>query len=182
MDRTRRLARSRARPLPCHHRPGGHAQRGWITVIVVPRSGEQRPWPSAELQRRVAEYLRARVPATVARRLQVVEPSYVALNVAAEIVPRSGSRRPHGGGAVAENLDRFLHPLTGGPGGKGWGFGEGVHLSNIAAVIEATDGVDYARDIRLYVEGGERCQSVAVPRDALLCAGAHELKLSVGVR
>jgi predicted phage baseplate assembly protein len=162
--------------------PAGHAQRGWITVIVVPHAIEERPWPSAELQRRVADYLRARVPATVVPRLQVVEPSYVALNVAAEIVPVDPGAAAMVEAQLRENLDRFLHPLTGGPSGKGWGFGEGVHLSNIATVIEATDGVDYARDIHLFVEGGERCQSVAVPRDALLCAGAHELKLSVGVR
>ncbi|OGW50258.1 MAG: putative baseplate assembly protein, partial [Nitrospirae bacterium GWC2_57_9] len=56
--------------------PAGHAQRGWITVIVVPRTCEDRPWPSAELQRRVADHLRARVPASVVRRLRVVEPGY----------------------------------------------------------------------------------------------------------
>ena len=162
--------------------PAGHAQRGWITVIVVPRSSEGRPWPSAELQRRVAESLRARVPASVARRVLVVEPSYVALNVAAEIVPENPNASAMVEARLRENLNRFLHPLTGGPGGKGWGFGEDVYLSNIASVIEATDGVDYARDIRLSVDGGERCQSVEVPRDALLCAGAHELKLAVGVR
>jgi hypothetical protein len=83
---------------------------------------------------------------------------------------------------LRENLNRFLHPLTGGPDSNGWGFGEAAHLSNIAAVIESTEGVDYARDIRLYVDGGERGQSIEVPRDALLCAGAHEIKLAVGVR
>ena len=162
--------------------PAGHAQRGWITVIVVPRSSEDQPLPSAELQRRVADYLRARVPASVVQRLQVVEPSYIALNVAAEIVPGDPNAAATVEAQLRENLDGFLHPLTGGPRGNGWGFGEGVHLSNIAAVIEATDGVDYARDIHLYVDGGERCQSVVVPGDALLCAGAHELKLVVGVR
>jgi hypothetical protein len=162
--------------------PVGHAQRGWITVIVVPRSSEDRPWPSAELQRRVAESLRARVPASVARRVLVVEPSYIALNVAVEIVPKDINTAAIVEAQLRKNLNRFLHPLTGGPNGKGWGFGEDLHLSNIASVIESTDGVDYARDIHLSVDGGERCQSVAVPRGALLCAGAHELKLAVGVR
>ncbi len=162
--------------------PDGHAQRGWITVIVVPRTTEEQPLPSAELQRRVADYLRARVPASVVRRIRVVEPSYIALNVATEIVPMDPSAAARVEAQLRENIRRFLHPLTGGPGGKGWDFGQGVHLSNIAAEIEATDGVDYARDIRLYVGGDERCQSVSVPRDALLCTGAHELKLVVGMR
>lgn len=162
--------------------PDGHAQRGWITVIVVPRSDAAQPSPTAELQRRVAEYLRVRVHANLVRRLQVVEPRYIALNVAAEIVPQDPSEAATVVVQLRENLNRYLHPLTGGSDGKGWGFGAGVHMSNIAAVIEATHGVDYARDIHLFVDGGERCQSVAVPRDALLCAGAHELKLVVGMR
>lgn len=162
--------------------PAGHAQRGWITVIVVPRTSDDRPWPSAELQRRVADYLRSRVPASVVKRLQVVKPNYIALNIAVEVVPVDPNAAAMVEARLRENLNRFLHPLTGGPRGTGWDFGEDLHLSNIAAVIEATDGVDYARDIRLYVDGGERCQSVPVPRDALLCAGAHEIKLAVGVR
>lgn len=162
--------------------PAGHAQRGWITVIIVPQSNADRPWPSAELQRRVAEYLRTRVPASIVRRLRVVEPSYVALNVAAEIVPKQPGAAAQVEAQLRANLNRFLHPLTGGLNQKGWDFGEDAHLSNIAAVIESTEGVDFARDIRLYVEGGEHCQSVAVPRDALLCSGAHELKLTVGGR
>ncbi len=162
--------------------PAGHAQRGWITVIVVPCTSEDRPWPLAELQRRVADHLRARVPASVVRRLQVIEPNYIALNVAAEIVPVDPDATAMVEARLRENLNRFLHPLTGGPGRNGWGFGAGVHLSNIAAVIEDTEGVDYARNIHLFVDGGEHCQSVEVPGDALLCAGAYELKLSVGVR
>lgn len=162
--------------------PAGHAQRGWITVIVVPHSIEERPSPSAELQRRVAEALRARVPASVVRRVLVVEPRYVALNVAAEIVAKDPSAAARVEVQLRANLNRFLHPLTGGFGRNGWRFGEDVHLSNIASVIESTEGVDYARDIQLSVDGGEQGQSVAVPRDTLICSGAHELKLAVGVR
>lgn len=161
--------------------PAGHAQRGWITVIVVPLTSEDRPWPSAELQRRVADHLRARVPASVVRRLQVIEPNYIALNVSAEIVPVDPDAAAMVEARLRQNLNRYLHPLTGGPDRNGWGFGAGVHLSNIAAVIEDTEGVDYAREINLFIDGGELCQSVEIPRDALLCAGAHELKLAVGV-
>lgn len=162
--------------------PVGHAQRGWITVIVVPRSSEERPSPTAELQRRVAESLRARVPASVVRRVLVVEPRYMALNVSAEIVPKDPSAAARVEAQLRENLNRFLHPLTGGVARHGWAFGEDVHLSNIASVIESSEGVDYARDIQLYIDGAEQDQSVRVPRDILICSGAHELKLAVGVR
>jgi predicted phage baseplate assembly protein len=162
--------------------PDGHAQRGWITLILVPRAADAQPRPTAELQRRVAAHLRGRVPATVARRLRVVEPTYVPLKIAAEIVPLEPDRAALVEARVRHALEGFLHPLTGGPGASGWGFGEGVHLSNIAAEIEATDGVDYASDIRMYVGDGEHCGSVAVGRDELLCSGSHEIKLVLGAR
>ena len=159
--------------------PVGHAQRGWITVIVIPHSADEQPQPSAELQRRVADYLRERVPSTVARRLQVVEPIYIAVKVVAKIVPRDPQQAAYVEARVRQRLNQYLHPLTGGSLGSGWDFGENLHLSNIATVIEAIDGVDYARDIHLYVEGGEHCQSIAVPRNALLSAGEHELQLVI---
>jgi hypothetical protein len=162
--------------------PAGHAQRGWITVIVVPYSNEIQPQPSPELQRRVAEYLRKRVPAAVVSRIQVIEPTYIPLKVTAEIVPSDPAQAALVEARVRRQLENFLHPLSGGSGANGRAFGEGLYLSGIAAVIETTAGVDYARDIRLYVGDGEHCQSVAVPRDALLCSGKHELKLTVGTR
>lgn len=162
--------------------PVGHAQRGWMTVIVVPRSSEDRPTPSTELQRLVAEHLRARVPVSVVRRLRVIEPRYMALHIAVEIIPVDPTEAAWVEAQVRDSLTRFLHPLAGGPCGNGWGFGEDVHLSNIASVIESTTGVDYARDIQWSVDGGEQAQSVAVPRDTLICSGAHEIKLAVGVR
>src|SRR5262249_20311642 len=35
--------------------PAGHAQRGWVTMIVVPFSPDPQPQPSAETKRRVHE-------------------------------------------------------------------------------------------------------------------------------
>lgn len=162
--------------------PDGHAQRGWFSVIILPRSLDPQPWPTAELQRRVANYLRERVPASVVGRIRVVEPAYIALNIAVDVVPLDPQTAAIVEAQLRENLNRFLHPLVGGVEGKGWEFGASVHLSNIAVVIESTKGVDYARNIRLFVNGGEHCNEVKIPRDTLVCAGTHEIKLTVGAR
>jgi len=162
--------------------PDGHTQRGWVTVIIVPRSADLQPTPTAELQRRVANYLRARVPATVAHRLRIIEPRYIPISVAAEIVPLVPGRAAAVEARLRRRLNDFLHPLIGGSARGGWGFGASLQLSHIASLIEATVGVDYARSIQLFVDGAEACGSVAVPLDALVCAGAHELKLVVGGR
>ena len=159
--------------------PEGFSQRGWISVIVVPHasSPQRQPAPSAELQRRIAARLRERVPATVARRIRVIEPSYLPVSVGVEAVPLDPNEATLIEARLRRRLDRFLHPLTGGPEGEGWQFGERLQLSNLAVIIENTEGIDYAHDIRLFVGDAEQSESIAVPRDALICAGAHEIKL-----
>ena len=160
--------------------PDGHALRGWVTLIVVPHSLESRPFPSAELCRRLRQHLAGRVPATLANHIQVLPPMYVPVSVQAEIVPRRAAEAAEVEARVRENLNRFLHPLTGVALGSGWDFGQVLHFSQIAAVIEHTAGVDYVSRIKL--KQGDRIfdQFVPVAADGLVCAGDHELMLTVG--
>jgi predicted phage baseplate assembly protein len=169
----------RARCLPITG-PDGHAQRGWVTLIVVPHTTETRPYPSAELGRRVREYLAARVPATVATHIRVIRPNYVPVSVQAEVIPRRPAEAAEVETRVRENLNRFLHPLTGAASGRGWEFGEVLHLSQIANVIEHTAGVDYVSRIKLKQGDQIFDQLVPVETDCLVCAGDHELTLTVG--
>jgi hypothetical protein len=81
---------------------------------------------------------------------------------------------------VRDTLNRFLHPLTGGPDGAGWAFGEPVHLSQIARVIEDTPGVDYATRIILACGDTLYDARVPVPTNKLIAAGNHELTLRMG--
>ena len=48
---------------------------------------------------------------------------------------------------VFDQLTAFLHPLSGGPDGNGWEFGRDIYLSEIAAVVQATEGVDRVRSL-----------------------------------
>ena len=50
----------------------GRTARGWVRVIIVPQSFDPRPTPSFGLRREVENYLRARCPASMARRVTVV--------------------------------------------------------------------------------------------------------------
>jgi hypothetical protein len=54
-----------------------------------------------------------------------------------------------------------------------------VYLSQIASVIEATPGVDYATAIVLRMNGQVYDNFVPVPADTLIAAGTHELKLAL---
>jgi predicted phage baseplate assembly protein len=169
------VARTRCEPL---RGPDGRAQRGWITVLVAPRSAAPFPSPSPELARRIRQAVAERAPATVALRIEA--PDYVAVSVLATLAPEDPSVSAAVEARVRDALTRFLHPLTGGPDGAGWAFGESVHLSQIARVIETTPGVDYATRIMLACGDALYDTSVPVPSNMLIAAGNHELTLRTG--
>lgn len=159
--------------------PDGFAQRGWITVIILPDSDDDQPMPSAQLQQTVANYLHGLIPAAVVKRIRIVEPQYIKVRVVAQIVPLAFDQAAIVEATVRQQLNRFLHPLSGGFENTGWAFGEDLHLSHLARIIENTAGVDFAQDIRMTVDGVEQGSLIAVPRDALLSSGQHELKLQI---
>ncbi len=151
-------------------------RRGAVTVTVVPQSPDPQPVPTWELRREVRDFLQARMPAA-AGSVTVVPPRYFEVGVSAVVVPRSADK---GGAVVAaarQALGAFLHPLTGGPGGAGWPFGRGIHLSDVAALLETLQGVDHADDLALVVAGAPQGELVAVPSDRLLAAGFLDVTL-----
>jgi predicted phage baseplate assembly protein len=170
--------RARCRPLTG---PDGFAQRGWVTVVVVPDSPERQPVPTVELRRQVRDHVAARCPATLAARIRVAAPAYVAVTVIAEVVPLEPDQAALVQARVRANLDAFLHPVTGGPDGLGWTFGQAVYLSQIARVIEGeTEGVDYCIRLHLAVDGALYEEVVPVREDTLVSAGDHEITISLG--
>jgi predicted phage baseplate assembly protein len=160
--------------------PDGHAQRGWVTVVVVPFSLDARPALTPELRRLVREHLSQRAPAALARRVRIIGPQYASIGVQAEIAPLQPGEAAAVEASVRDALNQFLHPLTGGPDGQGWNFGQTVYLSQIARVIEGAEGVDYASLIRLTVNEQIYDESAPVDVDMLASAGDHMLKLIIG--
>ena len=158
--------------------PDGRAQRGWVTVLVAPKSSVPYPSPSPELARRIRNTVAERAPATVALRIE--PPQYVAVSVLATVTPEDPSTAAAVEARVRDALNRFLHPLTGGADRAGWAFGESVHLSQVASVIEGTPGVDYASRILLACGDAVYDAAVPVPSNMLIAAGNHELTLQLG--
>lgn len=149
---------------------------GAVQVTVVPWGSQPQPSPGAELLRLVRRQLARRAPAAVVPGISVVGPRYQPVSVAVEFTV-SG---PDGAAEVEERLraalDRFLHPLHGGPGGTGWAFGEAVPLSNVAVVVESTPGVDFASMLQLSTDGAVHGESAPIRPDHLPSSGRHLLK------
>lgn len=166
-----------ARALPATH-PSGRPAPGWVKVIIMPQSQEPQPQPSFELRLRVQEYLTARVPASVAGQVAVEGPTYLPVGVEAVVAPLDVSGAGLVRDSVTAALLKFLHPLTGGPDGVGWPFGRDVYQSDVAAVLEAVEGVDYARTINLLLEGTPRGERIDVPPDRIVVAGSLNVILT----
>jgi len=152
----------------------GTIRPGTVSVVVVPREAEARPRPRLDLLRRVRDFLSAHAAAEVS--LVVLAPRYVRVCVEAEVVAREVA----GGGGVQvrceERLRQFLHPVTGGDAGRGWGFGDSPHESDLYAQLEAVDGVGHVRSLRFRMEEEE--PGMLERRRFLISSGEHRIQLA----
>jgi hypothetical protein len=158
--------------------PGGIPAPGWITLVVMPHSHDAQPQPSFELRRQVHAFVAARRPATLAGQIQVTGPSYFPVGVEAVLAPLPAAEPGSVLAAVLAALQAFLHPLRGGPTGRGWPFGRAVYLSDIAALLERTPGVDYVPTLNLLRDGAPRGEVLEIPADRIVVAGTLRVQLA----
>jgi hypothetical protein len=117
-------------------------EAGRMGVIIVPDEPESaRPTPSLALLSQVQAYLRERCPSTAD--LWVAGPEWIAVTVQATLVVTTVEDADPAGDRARAALQRYLHPLTGGPGGQGWAFGRRPRGSDLSALLEAVEGVDH---------------------------------------
>lgn len=173
--RARCLPLTQAGSLADANRPGGDP--GWVTVIIVPQGRQDQPLPSEPLIAAVRGHLAQRACATLSGRIDVIGPRYVAVRVAATFVPRHLGEAKTVELRVRERLQAFLHPLTGGPGGDGWEFGRSVHLSEIAAVLQGTEGLDRVSNLSLWRPGHpDALERIRLASHELPASGDHDIK------
>jgi hypothetical protein len=147
-------------PLCRHRRPG------IVSIIVVPRSAEPRPRPSAALLSDVRSFLEDHCAPTVAGMI-LLGPVYVTLDVTVEIAVNDIGIAGDVELAVTLALMRFLHPLTGGREETGWHFGARPHRSDLFSLLEHVPGVSHVRSLEMLLNGGKPEQMAW----SLLCYG-----------
>lgn len=168
-----------ARALPTTH-ASGLPKTGWVKVVIVPMSDDAQPLPSFELRKTVRDFLVARAPAGLEDQITIEAPSYLSVGIEAVVAPIDPSEAGTVLDSVTATLQAFLHPLTGGPDGTGWPFGRDVFLSDVAAVLEAVEGVDHVETLVLLAEGTPAGSRVDVPSDRIVVAGTLRLRLTGG--
>jgi hypothetical protein len=169
------LARASARAnlhpgFPCYK------ATGIITVIILPYLPSDRPFPSAGLIRTVAAYLTRR--RVIGTRVEVVGPTYLEVTVRAQVQALPGTDKSSLQIRVRDALERFFHPLLGGPTGSGWPFGRDVYRSEVLQTIDETPGVDNVLSLELIAgTSAPQCGNICIGPMGLVASGSHQIEI-----
>jgi hypothetical protein len=161
--------------------PGGISLPGWVTVLILPESQEPRPEPSFGLRQEVRLYLEQHAPGDIAaaHQVEVTRPEFFPLDVSATLAPSGGFDPGELELEAQQALAAFLHPLTGGPEGRGWDLGRDVYVSDVAAVLGRVAGLASITDLTLLVNGTPQGDRVAIGPLQIVVAGLLQFKMVV---
>jgi hypothetical protein len=168
------LARVRAFPdtdldVPCADAPGT------LSVVVVPFLPRGEPRPTSRVVTLVARRLAA--SRTLGTRLRVRGPTYVGVSVAASLQAAAGVDRSRLTSEIEEAIRRFLDPLIGGPGGRGWPFGRDVYRAELMQVVSLVPGVHLVAEMRVSTDPCDACPNGCVPDGALVRVDALDVEV-----
>lgn len=184
-DLTREVAPEIAR---VHCLPAQNASEGVVRVLLVPHVTSDELGrveladltPPTETVERIRRFLDER--RLVGTRLVIEPPAYQAVTVVVGMHPLPGFVRAHVESGILTALYRVLHPLHGGPHGRGWPIGRPVQESEIGAAISTVPGIDMSSEmmVRLYTANPatrrrERVTVVPVAANALVYSYDHQV-------
>lgn len=169
---------ARAKALPNYHPEFPRLNMpGNVTVVAVPalRSNRVTPAAGAGFLQTVQRHLEAR--RLVATAVHVIAPTYVQISVRGKIVKQKKSDATAVQARVLAALQKFLHPLTGGPDKHGWTFGRPVYAAEIYQLLDEVEGVDHVVGIELDAVALQQIAQkvITIPPNALVYSGEHNL-------
>jgi hypothetical protein len=148
-----------------------------LNIIVIPNGTEDRPTPSQGLLESVKKYLLERSLCSVSpESLRVVAPTYKDIRISVEIYPTSIDLAVPLSREVVKRLNHYLHPLTGGPYGRGWDFGRSIYRSDLYSMLEGISGVDHVGSLTI----NESDCDLELGRLEMACSGNHNVRISLG--
>jgi hypothetical protein len=113
-----------------------------ISIAILPESAAPVPYAPPALLNEVTEAVKQGCLATLAERITVHGPDYLAIDVAvqlrADVTP---DRRLTLQQTLADKLSLFFQPVLGGPDGQGWQFGETLSLAAVGRFLRGQPGI-----------------------------------------
>ena len=180
-ERARDAGVRRAKALPlAHPRFPGARIPGAVTVIVVPDGDTPNPTPNATTLATVCAHLNQFRLATT--EVHVVAPVYRLIRVEVDLSVKRTADFAQVRAAVEADLNRFLHPLTGGVDDQGWSFGGTVFFSDIyRLILDVPDVLRIAGGqlvIKIDGEAAPFCRDIPLCPGELVYATGHDIRLS----
>lgn len=165
----------------------GRVSPGQVYVLVIPRvpnpAGFLEPG-SLELNDAdtavLESYLDERRLLTT--RLDIRAPAYRWTAVRAQLRATPGANQAQVEADVLARLYRFLNPLTGGPGGKGWEFGRELFVSDVYQALQGIANVQFIRNVTMFAAAagggpeGNPVESLEVVAHGVVASGIHEVE------
>ncbi|MFZ4507720.1 MAG: putative baseplate assembly protein [Fimbriimonas sp.] len=135
---------------------GTEVRPGVIKVLLVPTMSEELQVPrladlrvTERVRRDVAEFLDQRRLLTSV--IEVEEPDYRFISTDIRLVVDPKADADLVGARVTAALNRYIHPLFGGPQQNGWPFRRSLTLADIYAQVGSVHGVAFLLDAKIYV-------------------------------
>jgi predicted phage baseplate assembly protein len=150
---------------------------GIVTVVVVPADrGHGPPVPAGDDLAAVVDQL-ARSIAPAGVEVVAVAPYYHHVRVEADVIIDPAASVHEVIGDLLADLDRYLHPLTGGDDGRGWPFGGTIHHTDLVRRLASRASVRAVPRLELVVDGERfvECSDVALRPHALIWPATHEV-------
>jgi len=184
-EATPEVARARAVPPTPEDLAAG---RSTVKLLLVPASPHvDTPIPPHELtlneraRAEVMEYLDARRLLTYT--VQLDKPDYRYVAVAVEVRARKRANKEAVQATIQKELYRLINPVNGGPDGEGWPWERSLFPSEVTALVQGVDGVEYVESIRFYVVDvatGTRSAvdgTITCPPNGLLASYSHAVSV-----
>jgi hypothetical protein len=153
---------------------------GGLRLCVVPWSDAAPPTPSDQLLENVRRHVLRRCPAGAVDRLRVTSPVFVDVGMEVEVAPTSFDTAGQAFDRARSAAADFLHAVRGGPSAAGWGFGSVIHVSRLAPVLEAVDGVDFVSSVVMTARGAIVGDALHLAPGELPTPGAIRVRLTAG--
>jgi hypothetical protein len=175
LQRFSQIARAKCLSIRAPGATGLVRKPGAVTLIVVPKSRERVPRPSSALLDTIRDYLSAQCLGNVTQDVHVLGPSFKEVAVQARIHALDQRTSSDVERRAMSALESFFHPLYGGESGRGWDFGRDVQRSEVFAVLQRVEGVDYVESAQLL--GATGASSLEIGEYALVHSGDHLIEM-----
>ena len=150
-----------------------------IKIIIAPNYEDGSLYPQASLIDCVETYLKERAFAPIKSDIMVLGPEYKNIDIETKIVTVSITESAIVAYRVERRLKEFLNPITGGKYFQGWEFGQDIYLSEIAAIIEDVESVDYIKELKINSKDISQISVISIEDNELPCAGLITVKSEV---